>query len=75
MGDAGGRNPQRKKKILQISCQSRKRKYKIDHISKTKNRVKKVIQAKNERQINSNLLYKLGIFEKSLNFERQKRPF
>ena len=30
-------------------------KYKIDHISKTKNRIKKIIYAKNDCQINSNL--------------------
>ena len=59
--------PTQKKKILQISVKSRKKKYKMDHVSKTKNRTKKVIYAKNERQINSNLPFKFGHFLKKLN--------
>ena len=34
--------------------------YKIDHISKTKNRTKKFIHRKNERQVNSNFPCKFG---------------
>ena len=44
------------------------KKYKINHILKTKNRTQKVIRAKNERQINSNLPHKFGHFWKKLKF-------
>ena len=43
------------------------KKYKIDHISKTKNCTKIVNHAKNERQINSNLPCKFGNFWSKLN--------
>ena len=47
---------------------SRRKKYEIDHISKNKHRTKRVIHAKNERQINSNLPCKFGHFWRKLNF-------
>ena len=47
---------------------------KIDYISKTKNRTKKIIHAKNKRQINSNLPCKFGHFRKKLNFWAPKKP-
>ena len=40
------RSREKSVKILQVSAMSRKRKYKIDHISKTKNHTEKVIHAK-----------------------------
>ena len=74
----GAKTPtQKKKKIfknIQKSIISQKlriaqkshscKKYKIEHISKTKIRTKKVIHAKNERHINSSLACKFGHFEK-----------
>ena len=50
------------------------KKYKIDHISKGKDRTKKVIYAKNERQINSNLPWKFDHFWRNLNFWAPKTP-
>ena len=54
------------KKIIQILLSPAKKK--IDHISKTKNRTKKVIHAKNERQINSKTPCKVGPAWRKLNF-------
>ena len=62
-GVGGGAKPpsiNRNKKILQISAKFRKKKCKIDHISKTNNHTEEVIHTKNERQINSNLSCKFG---------------
>ena len=42
-----------------------KKKYKIDHISKTKNRTKKVIFTKNESQINSSKIKKKKLRKKT----------
>ena len=53
--------------FLQISVNPAKTKYKIVHIPKTKNRTKKVICAKNERQVNYNLTCKFGHFWRKLN--------
>ena len=47
---------------------------KSDYISKTKNRTKKIICAKNERQIDSNLPCKFGQFWRKLNFWAPKTP-
>ena len=63
-----GEAPRPKKKMYQISGYSCKKKYKIDYISKTKNRTKKFIQAKNERQINYNIFCKFSHFWRKLNF-------
>ena len=63
-----GRSLPPNKKNLQVSS-------KKDHISKTENRTKKVIFAKNERQVNSNLASRFGQFWRKLNFGCPKRPF
>ena len=42
---------------------------KIDYISKSKNRTKNIIYAKNERQVNSNLPCKFGHFPKVLDYQ------
>ena len=49
-------------KFILVLNALKREKYKIDHISKTKNRTKKIIYAKNERQLNSNLPCKLAPF-------------
>ena len=51
------------------------RKKKINHISKTENRTKKVIYAKNERRVNSNLPCKFRQFRRKLNFWAPIAPF
>ena len=60
---------------LQIFTKVPQKKYKANQISKTKNCTKKVICAKNERQINSKLSCKFGYFWRKLNFWAPKRPF
>ena len=57
-----GDKPPAQKNNLQISDKSRKKKYKINNFPKTKNRTRKIIHAKNKRQINSNLACKFGYF-------------
>ena len=63
-----------KKKVFKFLLCPAKKKYKIDHISKTKNCTKNVIYAKNERQINPNLPYKFGYFWRKMNFWTPKTP-
>ena len=41
---------------------------KSDYISKTKNRTKKIIYAKNEHKVNYNPPCKFGHFKKNINF-------
>ena len=60
--------PAQKKKCIKFLAIPAKKKYKIDYISKTKNRTKKFIQAKNERQINYNIFCKFSHFWRKLNF-------
>ena len=66
----------RKKKNLQISAKSRKKNYKIYHISKTKNRTKKVTRAKKWALEQFQFtLSNLATFEESWIFRRSKHPF
>ena len=48
---------------------------KSDYISKTKNRTKKIIYAKNKRHVNFNLPVNLATFKISWIFGRPKHPF
>ena len=64
----GEQSPPAQKKVLTYLLRAAKKKNEIYHISKNKNRTKKIIYAKNERQINSNKPCKYGHFWIKLNF-------
>ena len=63
-----GQNPSPKTIMSSNSCKGPQKKYKIDHIPKLRIAQKKVIHAKNMRQINSNLPYKFSHFVKKVEF-------